>query len=55
MSGFPQLIIKKDSLTLAHSGRKIVYTEGNPFLLMLPSARLLSLKVGCKSSHYHIG
>lgn len=42
---------KEKSLKLAHSGSKIVYIEGNHFLLILPSANLLSLKIGLKSLH----
>lgn len=38
------------SLKLAHSGSKIVYIEGNHFLLILPSANLLSLKIDFKKN-----
>lgn len=47
----PTANYKERSLKLAHSGSKIVYTEGNHFLLILPSANLLSLKIGLKILH----
>lgn len=47
----PTANYKEKSLKLAHSGSKIVHTEGNHFLLVLPSANLLSLRIGLKILH----
>lgn len=46
----PTASYKEKSLTLAHSGSKIVYIEGNHFLLILPPVKLLSLKISFKKS-----
>lgn len=50
MFWIPTANYKERTLKLAHSGSTIVYTEGNRFLLILPSANVLRLKVGLRKS-----